>query len=251
MIRNLHDQLRMNARSRHRAAGLSLPEILIVIVIILVLLALLLPFTRKVRERARSANCVKNLRQIGIGLHGYITENNGRFPNGGVDVSWLRDEDKNPRGICWYDASSKHLGRENFSMRFKDPDADPLPDLFGCPSGHGKPYHPEWPYTGDYAANLFLGNPSNAINPLTLAAVKNPASTPYVQDTVRQNNFGAGIYSSGASRTSDFAFSDRHDKMGNILWVDGHVSSSSYAAYMKLANDPQRGGPSNFIRGNW
>ena len=84
-----------------------------------------------------------------------------------------------------------------------------------------------------------------------MSAVKNPASTPYVQDTVKQNNFGVGIYAAGFPETSGLAFAARHGKKGNILWVDGHVSSLTTAEYKDFANDPKRGGPYNFVRGNW
>jgi prepilin-type processing-associated H-X9-DG protein/prepilin-type N-terminal cleavage/methylation domain-containing protein len=232
-----------------RQTGFTLTEVLVVILIVVVLAALLFPLFRGMRENGRAAVCVNNLQQIGIGLNSYISENNGYFPNGKAHVSWLKDSGNNSLGLSWYDASAKNLARENYSTKFNDPEADPLPDLFGCPSGHGKPYHPEWPYTGDYAGNLYLGQPTH--NVVTLSAVKNPSSTPYVQDTVKQNNFGVNIYSPGFSKTSDHAFAARHSGKGNILWVDGHVSSMSYSEYLDFANDPSRGGPYNFVRGNW
>ena len=249
MVRNSHCPQQMNTVPRLRPAGFSLPEILVVIVIIVILAAIMFPFVRGMRERAQSAQCVQNLRQIGIGLHSHISENNGRFPNGRAHVSWLRDDDNNSLGLSWYDAAAAHIGRDNYSKKFNDPEADPLPAAFGCPAGHGKPYHPEWPYTGDYAGNLYLGQTNHKV--MTMSAVRQPASTPYVQDTVKQNNFGVGIYGAGFSRTSDFAFADRHRGSGNILWVDGHVSTWTHSEYMKYANDPKRGGAYNFVRGNW
>ena len=237
--------------TRRRHQGFTLTELLVVIAIIAVLVVISLAATRSIREKAKSAKCAQNLRQIGAGLIGYTTESNGRFPNGSLDVSWLKDTDNNPLGLCWYDAAASQMGRGSYSNKFNDPAAAPLPDVFGCPSGLGKASHPAWPYTGDYAANMFLGNPSNPSNPMRLAAVKRPEATPYVQDAVKQNQFGQGIYGSGFSRTANAAFAARHNGRGNILWVDGHVSSLKYEEYMKFANDPKHGGPNNFIRGNW
>jgi prepilin-type processing-associated H-X9-DG protein/prepilin-type N-terminal cleavage/methylation domain-containing protein len=239
----------MNAGARRCPAGFTLTEILVVILVIAILAAIMFPLVRSMRDKAQGAACTQNLKQIGIGLHSYISENNGRFPSGKAHVSWLKDDDNSSLGLSWYDAAAQNLGRENYSKRFNDPEADPLPDIFGCPAGHGKPYHPAWPYTGDYAGNLYLGQENHKV--LTMSAVKNPSSTPYVQDTVKQNNFGTGIYGSGFSKTSDFAFAARHGGKGNILWVDGHVSSLTHAEYMKYANESKHGGPYNFVRGNW
>ncbi len=53
--------------------GFTLIELLVVIAIIAVLIALLLPAVQAAREAARRAQCVNNLKQIGIALHNYIS----------------------------------------------------------------------------------------------------------------------------------------------------------------------------------
>jgi prepilin-type processing-associated H-X9-DG protein/prepilin-type N-terminal cleavage/methylation domain-containing protein len=242
---------RNNTTTLRTLPGFTLTELLVVIGIIAVLALLIFSIAKNIRDKAKSSTCVQNLRQIGIALTSHITENNGRFPNGSADVSWLKDSNNNNLGLCWYDAAAANMGREKYSQRFNDPDADPLPDVFSCPSGRRKAAHPAWPYTGDYAANRFLGDPSNPNNPLTMATLKHPESTPYVQDTVNQNQFTQAIYNAGFSKTANAAFAARHGGRGNILWVDGHVSSLTYEEYMEFANDPKHGGPGNFIRGNW
>ena len=53
--------------------GFTLIELLVVIAIIAVLIALLLPAVQAAREAARRAQCVNNLKQIGLALHNYMS----------------------------------------------------------------------------------------------------------------------------------------------------------------------------------
>jgi prepilin-type N-terminal cleavage/methylation domain-containing protein/prepilin-type processing-associated H-X9-DG protein len=61
--------------------GFTLIELLVVIAIIAVLIALLLPAVQAAREAARRAQCVNNLKQIGLGIHNYHQANDC-FPLG-------------------------------------------------------------------------------------------------------------------------------------------------------------------------
>jgi prepilin-type N-terminal cleavage/methylation domain-containing protein/prepilin-type processing-associated H-X9-DG protein len=77
---------------RKRQRGFTLIELLVVIAIIAVLIALLLPAVQAAREAARRAQCVNNLKQLGLAVHNYIQQNQVlplqcMYP-ASQDVSW-------------------------------------------------------------------------------------------------------------------------------------------------------------------
>jgi prepilin-type N-terminal cleavage/methylation domain-containing protein/prepilin-type processing-associated H-X9-DG protein len=76
----------------------TLVELLVVIGIIALLISILLPALSKAKEAANTVKCASNLRQIGIGLAGYVADNKGTLPASYIYVGYsLVNGDEEPR----------------------------------------------------------------------------------------------------------------------------------------------------------
>jgi len=64
----------------NKKKGFTLIELLVVVAIIALLIAILLPSLGRAREMARRSACASNMKQIGLALNTYASENSESLP---------------------------------------------------------------------------------------------------------------------------------------------------------------------------
>ena len=231
-----------------KCAAFTLIELLVVIAIIGILAAMLLPALAQARAKGEAAGCVGNLRQIGIAMEMYESDNNGWLPPS-ARVAGGQDGASFDRLISPYFSG--------FSSVAVISPQNQWAKVWKCPSDHLAHLNPPVP-PRSYSMNIRLDNftgfrgvctgaDSSGLGGLgvRLGQIDDPAGTIMVAERPnRFNNYGyvsnsdvgcpdgsvdyddfcnfGGYYYDQANRGNPDAH-PWHSGGWNYLFVDGHV----------------------------
>ena len=231
----------------------TLVELLTVIAIIGILAAILIPVVSRVRESARAATCMSNLRQIGTAVQMFVADNKGLLPGSGKRIPTA--------SASWHDVLNALVFEVNINgnrqplQRMGD---TPIQGEMYCPDM--EPFGTALRYPRAYVMNGNIINQDPIANPpvtwgilleyqkgLPINQFANPPRTVLVLESERSGDgvgpsapfdqivMGDGVSApSWSANSTNFAF--RHNNHMNVLFMDCHVQSVSPDEAAKINN---------------
>ena len=248
-------------RTGGRTRAFTLIELLVVIAIIAILASMLLPALARAKGKAQSVKCLSTLRQWGLSVHLYATENDDGIPRDGTDENGQYAVDSGrttgpgtPNDpFAWFNALPPGMSEKTLATYLAAASASPAQGL-PFPGRQGKVWHCPTAKAAasdvflkqgasgffSYGMNLDLKLRSSINNGIQdnsyvypampkLSGVANAAATVLLLDVAFSPTLEDftptparnGIFP--AARSERFA--QRHNGQGgNLVFMDGHAS---------------------------
>ncbi len=205
-----------------KVSGFSLFSLLVGIAVVAVLATLGLGTYSRAQQQAKAVSCMGNLRQIGVALHSYLADHNGRYPPSRSNVAH-KTEDNGFAGVHWQDSLKLYLNPYSGSPVTAEM-AGPLWCPADLPRRNGLAQH-------SYGVNNYIGG-AEPPEKQNIRVEPNPGQRLYLVEAMRETrstcNFSHNTWpfnSGHPSKPDTNIYVDfRHGSIAHGLFLDGRVA---------------------------
>ena len=234
----------------------TLIELLVVIAIIAILAAMLLPALSKAKQKAQQASCISNLRQWGLTIQMYATDNNNGIPRDGMNSSGTYNAGDSQQANAWFNLLPPLVSATPLSYYTSLPSVKPnaainsqiipypgaVAKIYNCPGAQmvGSDFTTvaQWGADGffSYDMNIDLKRKTTGYanaDAMTypqmpkLTSIPRPVGTVFLFDCVFSPSLevvnSSPQYNSVNPANRWRSFASRHSLGGEVVFLEGHV----------------------------